>query len=99
MNIRIYWSENNEQGYLEVFSPVMPLPEAKEKQGEMAMEMLILQGDLFGLQFYVLNNIVYLGDMREVRGLDASEFLSILYRVAGYSTEHGAIFRQKYGNN
>ncbi len=97
VKIAVYWLENNNQGYVEVFSPIMEVPSDKAKAGELALKLLEMNTGLYGTQFYIHQGHIFLGNMRELTGLDKSEFEAILLRVGTYSEQHGKQIRQAFG--
>ena len=83
--------------YFQVVAPIMDVPSTKT--GELAIELLKLNNELFGVAYVIYNDRVYLKSVREAEGLDISEAFSTLLRVGNYADKYDDMLKEKYPDN
>lgn len=83
--IEIYLSEQDEQGYLQVLSPIIHLPTSAVLP--LYRRLLELNLQLTSAALGVYNDVVYVFYERPVKGLDAGEANDIITKVAGYADD------------
>jgi len=95
--IDIYEIEEQKGEYFQVLSPVMTLPEEKDKQFELFEFLLYQNSKLFGIAFSVMDGAVYLKFIREVEGLDLSEIVTTIGRAGNYCDFFNDKLVKKFG--
>jgi len=83
--IEIYLSQQGEQGYLQVLSPIMHLP--SDNMLPLYRRLLELNLQLTSAALGVYRDIVYVFYERPLTGLDASEANDIISKMAGYADD------------
>ena len=90
--VELYTFQN--RVYFQVVAPIMDVPNVRT--GELAMELLKLNNELFGVAYVIYNERVYLKSVREAEGLDISEAFATLLRVGNYADKYDNILKEKY---
>jgi hypothetical protein len=94
--VDVFDDENNKSTYVQVMAPITEIPTVgKDTFYE---EVLDLAHDLFGVGFTKFENHIYLKSIREVEGLDESEFRATMNRIGTYSEEYEAHFKKYFGS-
>ena len=92
--IDVYYIEREKRIYFQVASPVMKMPGTDN--GKLALELLSLNNQLFGVAFCTNNNHVYIKTIREAEGLDMNEALSMIMRVGNYADQYDDVLKKKF---
>ncbi len=94
--VDVFYDENNKSSYIQVMSPITEIPAiGKDAFYE---DILNIAHDLFGLGFTKFENHIYLKSIREIEGLDESEFRATMNRIGTYSEEYEEYFKKYFGN-
>jgi len=92
--VELYTFQN--RPYFQVAAPIMEVPSIRT--GELAIELLKLNNDMFGVAFVMHKERIYLKGLREAEGLDVSEAYSIMLRVGNYADKYDDGLKERYPN-
>ena len=77
--IDVYYHQTEKRAYFAVSSPVMKMPEVNREQ--LAMELLELNNQLFGVAFVRKNENIFIKTVREADGMDVNEAFGVVCRI------------------
>ena len=92
--VDVYFHQKEKRAYFQVAAPVMKLPGANN--GKLALELLALNNQLFGVAFCLINENIYIKTTREAEGLDINEAFSMILRVGNYADHYSQLLKQKF---
>jgi len=84
--IDIFFNEGDQVNYFQVMSHIMEIP--KRSRERFYEELLTINDHLLGIAFSISGGNVYLSDIRECDGLDVSEALEMIRKVAESADEY-----------
>jgi hypothetical protein len=93
--VDVFYDDNNKSSYIQVMAPITEIP--LTNKDTFYEEVLDLSHDLFGVGFTKYENHIYLKSIREIEGLDESEFRATMNRIGTYSEEYEAHFKKYFG--
>ncbi len=88
------WSTEEEGIFFQVLAPVFEIPDNMPL--EFYRELLEINYTLFGVSFGIFKNMLALKVIRDAKGMDKEEALSIISNVGAYVTEQTPILSLKY---
>ena len=88
------WSTEDEGIFFQVLAPVFEIPD--NMPIEFYRELLEINYTLFGVSFGIFKNMLALKVIRDAKGMDKEEALSIISNVGAYVTEQTPILSLKY---
>jgi hypothetical protein len=93
--IDVFYDETNKESYIQVMSPITEIPTTNREA--FLEEVLDIAHDLFGVAFTKYENWLYVKSIRELEGLDKSEFRATMQRIGSYSEDYEAHFKKYFG--
>ena len=92
--IDIFYREQEKRGYFMVGAPIMDIP--SQNASTLAIDLLHLNNELFGVAFVANKNRVFLKTIRETNGLDISEAHAMILRIGNYAEKYSKELKEKY---
>ena len=94
--VNVFFSAQAKRIYFQVAAPVMKMP--PQNQGELALELLQLNNQLYGVAFCTNNGNIFIKTIREAEGLDNNEANAMIMRVGNYADQYDDLLKRKYPN-
>ncbi|MEM7039519.1 MAG: YbjN domain-containing protein, partial [Bacteroidota bacterium] len=91
-----WYIESEKRSYFQAMTPVMRLP-TEDKHAEFFKELLELNDKMFDVAFTLFNGFAWIKNIRETEGLDRSEVMATMTRVANYKARYDVRLKEKYG--
>ncbi|MBX2873542.1 MAG: YbjN domain-containing protein [Saprospiraceae bacterium] len=92
--IDVFYLEREKNIYFQVAAPIMKIPQ--DNAGRLAMDLLQLNNQLFGVAFTANKGHIYLKTLRETEGLDISEANAMILRIGNYADQYDNELKKRY---